>query len=83
MRIMHHIFPVVKQVDTLAAEFPAKTNYLYTTYNGNEHGMDTLLAHAHALRFSPQTSTSRVAASSFWAAVRTVSEAAASSTGVP
>jgi carbamoyl-phosphate synthase/aspartate carbamoyltransferase len=29
--------PWVKQVDTLAAEFPAQTNYLYMTYNGNEH----------------------------------------------
>ena len=28
--------PVVKQVDTLAAEFPAQTNYLYMTYNGTE-----------------------------------------------
>jgi carbamoyl-phosphate synthase large subunit len=28
------VVPVVKQIDTLAAEFPAKTNYLYTTYNG-------------------------------------------------
>ncbi len=26
--------PVVKQIDTLAAEFPAHTNYLYLTYNG-------------------------------------------------
>ena len=26
----------VKQIDTLAAEYPAKTNYLYTTYNGVE-----------------------------------------------
>mmetsp|Transcript_8150 Transcript_8150/g.18911 ORF Transcript_8150/g.18911 Transcript_8150/m.18911 type:complete len:1493 (+) Transcript_8150:195-4673(+) len=31
------IFPVVKQIDTLAAEFPAQTNYLYMTYNGAEH----------------------------------------------
>ncbi|RJP62727.1 MAG: carbamoyl-phosphate synthase (glutamine-hydrolyzing) large subunit [Ignavibacteriales bacterium] len=30
------IIPCVKQIDTLAAEFPAKTNYLYLTYNGNE-----------------------------------------------
>jgi carbamoyl-phosphate synthase (ammonia) len=30
------IVPVVKQVDTLAAEFPASTNYLYTTYHGTE-----------------------------------------------
>ena len=31
------ILPVVKQIDTLAAEFPAQTNYLYVTYNGDEH----------------------------------------------
>lgn len=28
------ILPVVKQIDTLAAEYPAQTNYLYLTYNG-------------------------------------------------
>lgn len=28
------ILPVVKQIDTLAAEYPAKTNYLYLTYGG-------------------------------------------------
>ncbi len=28
------IIPVVKQIDTLAAEYPAQTNYLYLTYNG-------------------------------------------------
>ena len=28
--------PVVKQIDTLAAEYPAQTNYLYLTYNGTE-----------------------------------------------
>ncbi len=31
------ILPVVKQIDTLAAEFPALTNYLYLTYHGSEH----------------------------------------------
>ena len=31
------VLPVVKQVDTLAAEFPATTNYLYVTYSGVEH----------------------------------------------
>jgi carbamoyl-phosphate synthase large subunit len=31
------IMPYVKQIDTLAAEFPAKTNYLYLTYSGDEH----------------------------------------------
>ena len=30
------IVPSVKQIDTMAAEFPAKTNYLYLTYNGDE-----------------------------------------------
>jgi carbamoyl-phosphate synthase large subunit len=31
------IIPVVKQVDTLAAEWPAKTNYLYLTYGGEKN----------------------------------------------
>jgi len=31
------VTPFVKQIDTMAAEFPAATNYLYTTYNGDEH----------------------------------------------
>ena len=31
------IFPFVKQIDTVAAEFPAFTNYLYMTYNAIEH----------------------------------------------
>jgi len=30
------ITPVVKQIDTLAAEYPAQTNYLYLTYSGSE-----------------------------------------------
>ncbi len=30
------IVPVTKHIDTLAAEYPAKTNYLYLTYNGEE-----------------------------------------------
>ncbi len=35
-----HIVPVVKQIDTLAAEWPAKTNYLYLTYGGDEDDID-------------------------------------------
>ncbi|KAH9939653.1 carbamoyl-phosphate synthase [Epithele typhae] len=31
------VMPFVKQIDTVAAEFPAFTNYLYTTYNAIEH----------------------------------------------
>ncbi|HMR01477.1 MAG TPA: carbamoyl-phosphate synthase large subunit, partial [Candidatus Gracilibacteria bacterium] len=34
------IMPVVKQIDTLAAEYPAKTNYLYMTYHGDENDID-------------------------------------------
>ncbi|HEY6436198.1 MAG TPA: carbamoyl-phosphate synthase large subunit, partial [Ignavibacteriaceae bacterium] len=31
------VLPVIKQIDTMAAEYPAQTNYLYLTYHGNEH----------------------------------------------
>ncbi len=34
------VLPVVKQIDTLAGEFPAKTNYLYFTYHGTEHDVE-------------------------------------------
>ncbi|KAI0002176.1 carbamoyl-phosphate synthase [Russula compacta] len=34
------IIPFVKRIDTLAAEFPAYTNYLYTTYNASEHDVE-------------------------------------------
>lgn len=34
------ITPFVKQVDTLAAEFPAATNYLYMTYSASEHDVE-------------------------------------------
>ncbi|KAI7105236.1 hypothetical protein KC352_g37155, partial [Hortaea werneckii] len=37
VRVDAGIMPVVKQIDTVAAEFPAFTNYLYTTYNGAQH----------------------------------------------
>ncbi|MBD5173923.1 MAG: carbamoyl-phosphate synthase (glutamine-hydrolyzing) large subunit [Bacteroidales bacterium] len=39
------IVPVVKQIDTLAAEYPAQTNYLYLTYNGAENDIDYLHDH--------------------------------------
>ncbi len=35
------ILPVIKQIDTLAGEFPAKTNYLYATYNGTENDVNS------------------------------------------
>jgi carbamoyl-phosphate synthase/aspartate carbamoyltransferase len=37
LRLEAGISPFVKQIDTVAAEFPAFTNYLYTTYNAIEH----------------------------------------------
>ena len=39
------IIPVVKQIDTLAAEYPAQTNYLYLTYNGCENDVHYLGDH--------------------------------------
>ena len=35
-REQYGIVPCVKQIDTLAAEYPARSNYLYLTYNGEE-----------------------------------------------
>ncbi len=35
-----NILPCVKQIDTLAAEHPASTNYLYLTYHGEEHDIE-------------------------------------------
>ncbi|KAL8731202.1 MAG: hypothetical protein Q9166_003609 [cf. Caloplaca sp. 2 TL-2023] len=39
-RVEAGIHPYVKQIDTVAAEFPSFTNYLYLTYNGGEHDID-------------------------------------------
>jgi carbamoyl-phosphate synthase large subunit len=36
LRLRSGIVPCIKQIDTLAAEYPARTNYLYLTYNGKE-----------------------------------------------
>jgi len=36
-RKKYGILPVVKQIDTMAAEYPAKTNYLYLTYHGDKN----------------------------------------------
>jgi carbamoyl-phosphate synthase/aspartate carbamoyltransferase len=40
VRKEHNIMPWVKQIDTVAAEFPAYTNYLYPTYNASSHDVD-------------------------------------------
>ncbi len=39
------VVPVVKQIDTLAAEYPAQTNYLYLTYNGSYNDVKYLGDH--------------------------------------
>ncbi len=39
-RITNGILPVVKQIDTLAGEFAAETNYLYLTYHGSTHDIE-------------------------------------------
>src|SRR5216110_3536444 len=50
------ISPVVRQIDTLAAEYPAQTNYLYLTFNGEgddvqpEQGKNVLLLGSGAYR---------------------------------
>ena len=40
MRQEMKVCPFVKQIDTVAAEWPAETNYLYLTYSGTEHDLD-------------------------------------------
>jgi carbamoyl-phosphate synthase large subunit len=40
LRKSRGIVPVVKQIDTLAAEWPARTNYLYLTYHGDEDDLE-------------------------------------------
>jgi len=42
LRKKQNILPVVKQIDTLAGEYPAQTNYLYLTYNGTENDVNYL-----------------------------------------
>ncbi len=36
------IEPVIKQIDTLASEYPARTNYLYVTYNGSQDDIEPM-----------------------------------------
>jgi carbamoyl-phosphate synthase (ammonia) len=39
-RVGAGIFPVTKQIDTLSAEYPCETNYLYMTYHGTENDIE-------------------------------------------
>lgn len=40
VRLKYGVRPVVKQIDTLAGEFEAETNYLYLTYHGESHDLE-------------------------------------------
>jgi len=40
LRKKYNIKPYIQHIDTLAAEYPAKTNYLYLTYNCSSHDFD-------------------------------------------
>mmetsp|Transcript_9667 Transcript_9667/g.20835 ORF Transcript_9667/g.20835 Transcript_9667/m.20835 type:complete len:1576 (-) Transcript_9667:1003-5730(-) len=51
------VVPVVKQIDTLAAEFPAQTNYLYVTYSGDGNDIN---AEDHAGQLTPSYRFSNV-----------------------
>ena len=56
--------PATWQIDTLAAEFPAQTNYLYMTYNGAEHDVifddfGTLVVGCHPKTRNPTPAAER------------------------
>ena len=52
------IVPVVKQIDTLAAEYPAQTNYLYLTYNGSANDVTYLHDHRSIVVSDPEHTAS-------------------------
>lgn len=74
--------PVVKQIDTLAAEFPAQTNYLYVTYSGDEddiaHDYSSKLSASHRFSSIEKNRTSVDSASDFQRRARSYSTATAS-----
>ena len=69
-RIKLGITPIVKQIDTLAGEFDAETNYLYTTYHGTEHDVKPLNSPIIVLGSGPYCIGSSVEFD--WCAVNTV-----------
>src|SRR3989344_1808363 len=69
-RIKLGIVPVVKQIDTLAGEFEAETNYLYTTYHGTAHDVAPLKKPIIVLGSGPYCIGSSVEFD--WCAVNTV-----------
>lgn len=59
-RIQLGIIPYSKQIDTLAAEYPAQTNYLYMTYNGSEHDTVSIEDRALSSRTSQNIAAGRL-----------------------
>ena len=53
LRKEHGIVPVIKQIDTMAAEQPARTNYLYMTYNGKENDIGPMAGAVAVLGSGP------------------------------
>uniref|UniRef100_A0A452SJQ3 carbamoyl-phosphate synthase (ammonia) n=1 Tax=Ursus americanus TaxID=9643 RepID=A0A452SJQ3_URSAM len=53
LRLKKNIHPWVKQIDTLAAEYPSVTNYLYVTYNGQVGTAKLLYAESSRLVNGP------------------------------
>lgn len=68
-RLKHHITPYIKQIDTLAGEFDAETNYLYFTYHGSTHDIAPLSQPALVLGSGPYSIGSSVEFD--WSAVNT------------
>ena len=54
------ITPSIRQIDTLAGEFPAKTNYLYLTYHGEGHDVEPIQKSAIVLGGGPYSIGSSV-----------------------
>jgi carbamoyl-phosphate synthase large subunit len=54
------VLPVAKQIDTLAGEFPAQTNYLYLTYHGESHDVEAGTNSVAVLGSGPYTIGSSV-----------------------
>jgi len=63
------VVPCVKQIDTLAAEFPAQTNYLYMTYSGDHDDVDV-----NDVNLAASNSMKKSESQKFKARVRAISE---------
>ena len=67
------VTPFVKQIDTVAAEWPASTNYLYLTYNGASHDM-TFCSQDHIMVIGSGVYRIGSSVEFDWCGVRTIQE---------